>query len=121
VSVDHAELHETKRDAVLRLLSDTQWHSHVELARIGGVRYGARVRELKRLGYQIETQDIEEGTDGRMYRLSTTIQGMPAEKRVKAFLLETDVHSLLAMTIPNSARKALEDALGSFLENKHKL
>ena len=51
----------SKRDALLALLSDGQWHSALECQRpsVGGSRYSARMGELKDLGYRIERQTLD--------------------------------------------------------------
>ena len=120
MSLDHAAVNETKRDAVLRLLSDLDWHAHYELAVVGGVRYSARILELKRLGYTIETRDTH-SEEGKLYRLPTLTIGRPQGKRVKVFLEESDVLLMIHGVISNRARSALLDAHGSFDTNREKL
>jgi hypothetical protein len=106
------------RERLLDLLSDKQWHSFMECKAAGGLRYGARILELKRLGYVIESRGKR--ADGYEYRL--TGMGMPQTKRVKVLLSESDVISLIENTnIPPTALTALEKALHSFQVNKEKL
>lgn len=57
----------THKEALLALLSDYQTHDMAECLRVGGYRYGARLHELRRQGYVIET--ISEGDDVFSYRL----------------------------------------------------
>jgi len=121
MGVDHAEQHKSKRQYVLELLLDGKWHPHYQLADIGGVRYGARIRELKRLGYEIETMDVVAGVDGRRYRLKSAIPGVPAGKKVKVFLSEADAESLLTGATSFSALASIRSALASFRVNKDKL
>jgi hypothetical protein len=57
-----------KRDALLELLSDGQRHHMREMERVGGMRFGARVHELKHdYGHDIET--IHLGADETAYQL----------------------------------------------------
>lgn len=79
--IDHGSL----RDRVLALLWDLNWHGNAALARVGGVRYNARVHELRRLGYRID--DESDGrADGKRYRLVSQEPTGPLTKRVKVFL-----------------------------------
>jgi hypothetical protein len=121
VSTDHAELNVSQREALFALLSDAQWHPHYELARVAGVRYGARVLELRRLGFDIETEDCAGSAQGKTYRMPSTIAGPPQPKRVKVLLEETDVLCMVRGYVPPSARIALNDAHASFDTNREKL
>lgn len=106
------------RERLLDLLSDYRWHSFMECKAAGGIRYGARILELKRLGYTIESQ----GKRGDGYNYCLTGMGMPQMKRVKALLVESDVISLIENnSIPATAKSALEKALYSFQANREKL
>ena len=120
MSADYAEVNETQRARLFHLLSDGGWHLHSALAKVAGVRYGARVRELRRQGYVVETADIA-GEQGKVYRMPSTDMGAAAPKRVKVLLEETDVLSMLRGYVPPSAQKALADAHGSLDTNREKL
>jgi hypothetical protein len=50
-----------KREALHALLSDGRWHSQQELVAVGGLRYGARLLELRQGGACIETDDLGGG------------------------------------------------------------
>lgn len=103
------------------LLSDLHWHSARELHHTGGVRYGARLLELKRLGYQFEDREVE-GENYKYYRLMSLTRGAPQAKQVKVFLNEEDARLLVEENcMTGSAEKAVRDAYGSFLTNKSKL
>jgi len=117
-AVDHAQAHETQRSRVFDLLSDLQWHTFAELARVGGIRYGARLLELKRLGFEFADREYR---DGKEYRLVSLTQGFGQRKRVKVFLEPEDVRAMLGLSLTTAARAALADALGSFTANKEKL
>lgn len=120
MSTDYAEQYQTARGRIFDLLSDLEWHSWRELKRIGGVRYSARLLELKRLGYAVDSDS--EAPDGRIYRLQSLAKGAPKGKRVKVFLEESDVIALLEKgTLTKRAQKTLTDALGSFQANRWKL
>ena len=45
-----------KKEALLDLLMDQHWHSNVELPKVAGKRYGARIWELRQDGYIIDRQ-----------------------------------------------------------------
>ena len=120
MSVDHAERHRSQRDRVLDLLSDLSWHSFVELHRVGGIRYSARLLELKRLGYRIE--DATDGDDdGKRYRLISLTPGVPLPKRVKVFVPLHDAQRLLDGVVTKVAAAAVREAVGSFKANQDKL
>jgi hypothetical protein len=122
MSTDHATTHLTKRTALFRLLSDGAWHAHHELAEAGGVRYSARVLELRRLGYGIVTAPMGEGDHGLRYRMATTKRGETKAKRVKVFLEERDVVAMVSSGfVPTRALDALADAHASFDTNRERL
>lgn len=108
----------TKRDALLTMFSDRQWHSHDELARVGGVRYSARILELKRLGHDIESKGHPK--EGKAYRCIGKRE--PPAKRVKVFLDEVDVSDILeGKPLSVEAKRSMESALESFEANRDKL
>ena len=118
---DHASIHKPKRKLLLALLWDCGWHRHGALRRVGGVRYSARLLELKRLGYQIEDEPLA-GEPGKRYRLTTRKLGEPLGKRVKVYLRERDCVRLLergevSLHLENCVAKALR----SFQHNKDNL
>ena len=118
--IDHAEIHRTQRDRLLALLVDLAWHSYAELHRVVGIRYGARLLELKRLGYLIE--DVPHGEDGKQYRLVSPTPGVPRTKRVKVLFPLHDALILLHECRPTpDALAALRDAVHSFQHNQDKL
>jgi hypothetical protein len=118
MSTDFGEEKKTARERLLDLLSDGEWHSYKECQSVGGARYGARLHELRRLGFQVDSRgDKAAGLD---YRVTGT--GEPQRKRVKVYLEEEDVIELLdSHRLTTNARKLLEEALGSFRHNKDKL
>lgn len=119
MSRDYAEINLSRRERVRRLLSDGQWHGPAELLSVGGVRYGARVHELQRLGFLLDKRDEE--PQGREYRLASSVLGRPKGKRVKVYLDESDAEELLRGRLTLQSRCALADALGSFRHNREKL
>ncbi len=122
MSTDHATVHVTKRDALFALLADGAWHAHHELAEAGGVRYSARVLELKRLGFGIVSAPMGEGDHGLRYRMPSTKRGERKEKKVKVFLEERDVVSMVSSGfVPSRALDALQDAHASFDTNRERL
>lgn len=119
--VDFAKVKRPARERVRILLSDLRWHSYAELHTVGGIRYSARLLELKRLGYDIDTVGDKEV--GLRYRLISNTPGKPQEKRVKVFLTRADAAILLLVakqSMPDAAEE-IEGALRSFDMNAHKL
>lgn len=57
----------SKRERMLALLSDGKQHHMTECERIGGMRFGARIWELRKQGHDIETIHI--GADETAYRM----------------------------------------------------
>lgn len=123
MSRDHGLLHASQRDALLEFMLDLRWHPHFELASISGVRYSARLLELKRLGFQFEDQEIVDVNDvgGKAYRLISPVPKAPQRKRVKVLLDEVDAKSICFGRVTNGARRSVRDALKSFQINRHKL
>ena len=62
-----SEKRENNRSNLLRLLSNGRQHHMTACAEAGGWRYGARIHELRKQGYVIET--IRLGEDEFAYRL----------------------------------------------------
>lgn len=127
MSVDYAAKKRPQRERVLEVLSDLQWHPYMDLAAVGGVRYSARLLELKRLGYEIETRTVlGKGETGFDYRLVSKTPGTPQPKLVKVFLTEAQAEAIVQYThnwppAVVEGRKAVKAALGSFRANRHKL
>lgn len=119
MSTDYAEKYETARDRIYAVLVDLEWHSNSELVEVGGNRYGARLLELRRLGYDIEAEDLPD--HGRRYRLRSIHPGTPQPKRGRVYLDEADLVALLNGSMSLFARDALASALGSLRANKGKL
>jgi len=63
-STDYGKSKSTGRERLLDLLSDCGWHPCSQLLEHGGVRYSARVLELKRLG----VCDREPGVRGSIWQ-----------------------------------------------------
>lgn len=118
MSEDYGTKYENARDRALRVLSDGTWHGWAELEMVAGVRYGARLLELRRLGHVIEHADHPSG-DGRMYRWTGTTD--PQEKRVRVYLTEFDALELVNGRLTPSATAAVQEAIGSFRHNRDKL
>ena len=109
----------TAKQKLLNMFMDSKWHSWEECKDIGGVRYSARIYELKREGHIIDTKPTLSGK-GLRYRLSGT--GSPQEKRVRVFLSEQEVVNLLSVVgLSSPTRRVLKDALSSYRANKDKL
>jgi hypothetical protein len=119
-TTDYAKTHEPKREQLRQLLWDLCWHTHNELREVGGVRYSARLLELKRLGYHIKSQSIK-GDNGKRYRLTSRTVCSPKEKKVKVYLTEDQAQSLCDGFLSPSVQGVIGDALKSFRTNKEKL
>jgi biotin operon repressor len=59
----------TSRVLARLVMADGQWISGNELARAVGWRYGARVYELRQLGYTIERRSAPNGSPVDEYRI----------------------------------------------------
>lgn len=106
------------RAKLLGLLSDLRWHHNKEL-HVAGVRYSARLLELKRLGYRIEKR---QGDVGYEYRLASLKRDVPRVKTVKVFLAEEDAVAIVKhRRVTDPAHAAIESALASFAANRGKL
>lgn len=117
--MDYAKKNKPKREQLLKLLSDLRWHPHYELRNRGGIRYSARLLELKRLGYLIEDRRLSE--QGKEYRLRTLKRGALREKKVKVYLRYEDAENLLEGTMSNNVYLAVEQALQSYRANRNNL
>lgn len=119
-SEDFAKTHSPKRAKLLRLLWDCKWHHHKEL-RVAGVRYSARLLELKRLGYLIGSDSLE-NEPGNRYRLLSRVPTLPQQRQIKVFLEPADVHFMLKhIHLPPDANKKLSDAYNRYTTNINKL
>jgi len=121
---DYGVIKRTLRDALLELLLDLGWHDYKRLSQVGGLRYGARILELKRLGYKIESREIGrdlDKADGKEYRLMEAVPSVPQGKMVKVYLNPEDVVKILAGTVPDEAARAIQISYASYQANKEKL
>jgi len=74
--VSEAARRTSNRDRVLAMLQAHGSATNDELIHVGGFRYGARVHELKSLGYDIRTERVK----GGLFRF--TYHGLRAEPRL---------------------------------------
>lgn len=116
---DYAKINRSKRERLLDLLMDLEWHDHREIRMAGGVRYSARLLELKRLGYKVVDEDLK--PQGKRYRLIVPYRGEPQMKRVKIYLTSEDTEKLLNGDMTKEARDEIESALKSYKLNERKL
>lgn len=122
MSIDWAVEKRTARGRVLFTLRDLKWHSHVELTKVGGQRFSARLLELRRLGYKMESRAINgDKVLGNEYRLLSLEIGDAQAKKVKVYLNEVDAERILGGRVTRSAASAIKSAIRSFRANKHKL
>jgi len=109
------------RQALLDLLWDLKWHSRNTLETVAGNRYGARLYELRRLGWIIDSHPHPHGK-GKLYRLCQHRKGVHAVKRVKVLFFERDADVLIETgTLTRSATRSLRRALASFRRHREKL
>lgn len=114
MAIDFGEKKRPLRERVFDLLSDLEWHTHVELNRIGGNRYAARILELKRQGYRVDSRPL--GEMGKEYRLLSLNPGVPQPKRVRVFLELEDARLVANCTdLPTRVRYAVQGAIESYL------
>jgi len=108
-----------KTPARLQLLDllkqDLAWHHYSEIHVVAGIRYSARLLELKELGYQIESQPCE---DGKWYRLRSRTPGPRRIRKVKVFLTEEDAAWLVDQHVTKTAPEATREALASYRERR---
>lgn len=120
MSVDYAVKYKGARGKLLQTMCDLCWHSWSELTNVGGVRYSARLRELKRLGFKFSSRTDPSG-DGKQYKLQDLSPSDPEPKLVRVMLRENDARMLLNEFVTPRAMEAIADGLGSFMHNKKKL
>lgn len=116
---DHAVKYASARDAVLEALRSGAWVSWRQLNAIAGVRYGARIRELKRLGYQIEATERED--HGRSCRLISPDLGHAREKRIRIYLDEQDALEMSRGNVTLTAIGEVRSSLQRFRKYRGRL
>ena len=121
MSIDYAIKNKTARAKLLALMFDLRWHSWREMRPIAGVRYGARLLELKRQGYLFASFDAQGEGNGKVYQLLSRTPSTAQGKMVKVYLLEQDAELVCNGMFNERIRVVVSDALGSFRINKHKL
>jgi len=119
MSTDYAQLNTTARDRLLALMLDLDWHDYRALREVAGVRYGARLLELKRLGYEVEDEPL--GDQGKRYRLVDAHPACPQGKLVRVYLSPAEALSIIGGAPVPSARGVVRDALASYRANEAKL
>ena len=118
--MDFAIKYKTARERVLIELQTLAWTSWRVLHQTGGVRYSARLLELKRLGYKI-IDTADPSGDGKRYRLLDLVPSHPQHKHVKIYFEESDADALIRGEVTPAAQEATMYALRIFRANKHKL
>ena len=121
MSRDYAKINESKRQRLLDLVLDLEWHTHVEMLRVGGINYRSRLVELQRLGYKFESAEIEGAIQGKQHRLLSREPSEPKEKKVRIMLSEADTVSLVLGVITERAEKVIKESLSIFQFNRKKL
>lgn len=121
MSIDYGCVKKPQRQKLLELLSDLQWHSSDEIHEAGGKRAGARLLELKRQGYSIDsTPKDSEGS--KLYRLMSLTPGKPKPKLVKVFLEPDDVQRFLeSKFVCIRFVNAVKDGYASYQQNRERL
>jgi hypothetical protein len=118
-AINYGQVFQSKRDALYRLLADCAWHTRSELQAAAGIRYGARILELKREGYAIEDRRV--GLVEKSYRLVSRERGEPQAKHVKVYLTEDDARLIAKGYVSGTARSAINDGLRSFDAHRGRL
>jgi len=104
-AVNYATKYRTARERVFDLLSDLRFHSWRELQAAGGNRYGARLLELRREGYEIVDTAYDE--DGQQYRLVRLERGEPQPKRVRVYISESSAEHAVRGFVTEETREAV--------------
>ena len=99
---------ESMRRALWKILSDGELHSWRELFEIAGVRYNARLTELRSLGYQIATH-MELDSSGGWYQYVGRTS--PRTKRLQIRLTPHQAIQLLNCEIPEDIKQLIEERL----------
>jgi hypothetical protein len=125
MSTDYAKINERDRNKLLKLMMDMKWHKPIEMRKAGGVRYSARLLELKRLGYKFDDRPLNGEDQGKEYILLSLIPGRPQEKRAKVLLSETDLAMIVGSSVMSSlstkGADELKKALIRYQMNRKKL
>lgn len=111
MAVNHATRHRPRRERLLELLADGAWHDWRECSDVAGLRFGARVGELREAGWLIESEDLEVG---RRYRLASLEKGPKLGRRVRIYVDESDAEALASGWVSERARLAIKSALAIF-------
>jgi hypothetical protein len=118
-AINYASKYKGARVRVFELLSDLRWHTWRELEAVGGNRYGARVLELEKLGWNII--DEPHGEDGKRYLLASLTKGPPLPKLVRMYVSEASAQYVARGEVTEEARRAARDGLESFNARKGNL
>jgi hypothetical protein len=127
MSTDYGKLKPNERDRnkLLELLMDMRWHTPGEMRKAGGVRYSARLLELKRLGYKIDDRPRSGEEQGKEYVLVSLVPGTPQKKRAVVYLDDKDLADIVAGKsmdqLSKKAQRELRQALVRFQNNREKL
>jgi hypothetical protein len=125
MSIDYAVVNERNRSKLLELLMDMRWHKPSEMRKAGGVRYSARLLELKRLGYKFDDRPLAGEQQGKEYILICLVPGTPQQKRAKVYLDEGDLSLLVSgytiRQLSAAGARELRRGLVSYKNNKAKL
>lgn len=106
------------KDRLLELLWDQEWHSNKELREVAGQRYGARLHELRQLGFEISKQSTDmENAKVFEYRLDSQHPSKPKKKKVRVYLDVLDAQMLAVGATTHDAREAVREALDSYYDN----
>lgn len=106
---DHAHRFRTAREALVDLLSDGQFHSWKECAARAGIRFGARLLEIRRAGGVIEDRPCNEG---KAYRLVSIAPANDCQARRRLLLSPDDIASIARGIPSTAARREAEKAMG---------
>lgn len=98
---------------LLRRLVDRDWHSWEELAAVAGNRYGARLHELRELGYCFVSRPRRNGRGKEYRRASRPLR--PRERKVRLLLPLADVHALLEGQLTDECLDTARQALTVYM------
>jgi hypothetical protein len=110
----------SSRAQLLLRMGDLQWHHGEDLAKFAGIRYGARLLELKQRGYVIEERGPDAG-GWKSYRLAMRMPfGAHQGERARIYIDVADLEVMVnSGSVPASAAPLLEAALARAKEKQN--
>lgn len=117
--IDFSFKHRGARERLLELLRDQRWHRWDELEEVAGNRFGARIHELRKEGWQIiDTPDDE---DGQRYQLASLTRGVRQPDQVRVYISAFCAEQAARTgTLTEQARENVKRALDIFKSRRNR-